>query len=60
MDFEVLSWNPAKDFYKRHGAVDITESDAWHFFRMNREALEALDSIKKQLGSRLECFNHPI
>lgn len=43
MDWEVLEWNPARKFYERHGGIDITERDSWHFYRLTREAMEALD-----------------
>lgn len=40
LDFVVLEWNPAADFYKRRGVVDITESEKWHQYRMDAEALK--------------------
>ena len=43
MDWDVLAWNPARKFYDRHGAIDITETDSWHFYRLKKDAMEALD-----------------
>ncbi|KAL1490463.1 hypothetical protein ABEB36_013152 [Hypothenemus hampei] len=42
MDFHVLSWNPAGDFYKRLGAVDMTIHEKWHHFRMDRVCLDRI------------------
>lgn len=42
LDFHVLGWNPARSFYKRNNAVDMTETKEWHFFRMDRKAMETL------------------
>ncbi|XP_066143961.1 thialysine N-epsilon-acetyltransferase [Euwallacea fornicatus] len=44
MDFHVLSWNPAGDFYKRLGAVDMTVHEKWHQFRMDETCLNRLFS----------------
>lgn len=42
LDFVVLNWNPAQDFYKRKGAIDITEQDDWHHYRLDETALKNL------------------
>ena len=42
LDFAVLNWNPAQDFYKAKGAVNITEEEGWHHYRLDREALAKL------------------
>ncbi|XP_021924206.1 diamine acetyltransferase 2 isoform X1 [Zootermopsis nevadensis] len=42
LDFAVLNWNPARDFYKAKGAIDITEEEGWHHYRLDREALAKL------------------
>jgi hypothetical protein len=42
LDFAVLSWNPAQDFYKAKGAINITEEEGWHHYRLDREALAKL------------------
>ncbi|CAD6992030.1 diamine acetyltransferase 2 [Ceratitis capitata] len=44
MDFHVLGWNPARKFYNRMGAEDLTESEEWHFYRLHSEQLEKLNS----------------
>ncbi|CAG9771756.1 unnamed protein product [Ceutorhynchus assimilis] len=44
LDFHVLSWNPAADFYKRLGAVDMTIHEKWHHFRMDDSCLDKLFS----------------
>ncbi|XP_055611397.1 thialysine N-epsilon-acetyltransferase-like [Uranotaenia lowii] len=47
-DFHVLAWNPAKEFYRRMGAENLTETEEWQFFRLNREKMNQLC----QKGSR--------
>ncbi|XP_053966050.1 thialysine N-epsilon-acetyltransferase [Anastrepha ludens] len=42
LDFHVLGWNPARKFYERMGAVDLTESEEWHFYRLHGEQIEKL------------------
>ncbi|KAJ8921077.1 hypothetical protein NQ315_015873 [Exocentrus adspersus] len=42
MDFHVLSWNPAVDFYKSLGAVNFTQTEKWHLFRMDQNCLSRL------------------
>lgn len=42
MDFHVLSWNPASDFYKSLGAVNISKTEKWELFRLNDEALNKM------------------
>jgi hypothetical protein len=36
MNFTVLSWNPAKEFYKSFGAHDSTETSEWHFYTLDK------------------------
>ncbi|KAL5004652.1 hypothetical protein ScPMuIL_018108 [Solemya velum] len=41
MNFAVLGWNkPAIDFYRSQGAVDLTEGEEWHMYRLRRAELE--------------------
>ncbi|CAH1369488.1 thialysine N-epsilon-acetyltransferase [Tenebrio molitor] len=42
MDFHVLSWNPAGDFYKSLGAENLTTSEKWQLFRLNEDALNKM------------------
>ncbi|CAK9795550.1 Thialysine N-epsilon-acetyltransferase [Anthophora plagiata] len=42
LDFSVLEWNPAQDFYKSKGAVDITVEEGWHHYRFSGKALKVL------------------
>ncbi|XP_063157811.1 thialysine N-epsilon-acetyltransferase-like [Candoia aspera] len=43
MRLGVLDWNRgAIDFYLRRGAVDLTATEGWHFFRFEAEALQQL------------------
>lgn len=39
IDFHVLSWNPATEFYKKLGAFDLTETEAWHYYRLNEKGI---------------------
>ncbi|GJQ84117.1 hypothetical protein Trydic_g12090 [Trypoxylus dichotomus] len=42
LDFHVLSWNPAAEFYERIGAVDLTKAEKWHLHRLSGDALSKL------------------
>ncbi|XP_065354478.1 thialysine N-epsilon-acetyltransferase-like [Calliphora vicina] len=42
LDFHVLASNPATKFYKKLGAIDLTESEEWHYYRLNNEKIEKL------------------
>ncbi|KYN11554.1 Diamine acetyltransferase 2 [Trachymyrmex cornetzi] len=44
LDFVVLEWNPAQEFYKRHGAIDLTSKEPWHRYRIFEENLKKLAS----------------
>lgn len=46
MDFHVLKWNPARQFYEAIGAVDMSDLEGWLFYRMNAKALNALGARK--------------
>lgn len=41
-DFHVLAWNPAKTFYEKLGATNLTEKENWEFFRLNQSEMERL------------------
>lgn len=38
-DFHVLNWNPAKNFYEKLGAVNLTEKEGWEFYRLDGEGM---------------------
>ncbi|KFB44486.1 AGAP002239-PA-like protein [Anopheles sinensis] len=42
LDFHVLDWNPATRFYRRMGAQDMTETESWHFYRLQKDAIDKL------------------
>ncbi|XP_066600069.1 uncharacterized protein [Prorops nasuta] len=42
MDFTVLKWNPAQEFYRHYGATDLTAAEDWHLYRFSKEALKKL------------------
>ncbi|XP_025985879.1 thialysine N-epsilon-acetyltransferase [Solenopsis invicta] len=44
LDFVVLNWNPAQEFYKIYGANDITTKEKWHCYRFNEQELKKLAS----------------
>ncbi|XP_062125375.1 thialysine N-epsilon-acetyltransferase [Drosophila sulfurigaster albostrigata] len=44
LDFHVLGWNPAREFYDRLGATNLTESEEWHFYRVEQQQLAKLTS----------------
>lgn len=40
-NFSVLDWNqPSIDYYKRQGAVDLSEMEGWKCFRMTKSVME--------------------
>lgn len=41
-DFHVLAWNPAKNFYQRMGAENLTETEEWQFFRLTQDKMDKL------------------
>ncbi|XP_048373506.1 thialysine N-epsilon-acetyltransferase-like isoform X1 [Sphaerodactylus townsendi] len=43
MRFAALDWNQAAiDFYLHQGAVDLTATEGWHFFRFEADAMRGL------------------
>lgn len=42
LDFHVLSWNPAKEFYKSLGAINLTDSEKWQLYRLDENSLNKL------------------
>lgn len=42
VECHVLSWNPATDFYKRLGAVDLTATEKWTLFRLDNDCIKKL------------------
>lgn len=44
MDFHVLKWNPARQFYETIGAIDMSELEGWLFYRIPTQALNALSA----------------
>ncbi|XP_028654163.1 diamine acetyltransferase 1-like isoform X1 [Erpetoichthys calabaricus] len=43
LQFSVLNWNkPSIEFYKSHGALDLTEKEGWHAMRFEVAAMEKL------------------
>ena len=44
MELSVTDWNPAKNFYKRKGAVDMTEKEQFHSYKFDRTAIEKMAS----------------
>ncbi|EDV92579.1 thialysine N-epsilon-acetyltransferase [Drosophila grimshawi] len=42
LDFHVLSWNPAREFYDHLGATDLTATENWHFYRVEQQQLVKL------------------
>lgn len=48
LDFHVLSWNPACEFYNRLGATNLTKSECWQFYRVEEQQLAKL---AKELNS---------
>ncbi|XP_076311315.1 thialysine N-epsilon-acetyltransferase-like [Tachypleus tridentatus] len=40
LNFAVLKWNTSSiEFYKKHGATNVTETDGYHIFRLQKNEL---------------------
>ncbi|GBP58461.1 hypothetical protein EVAR_36933_1 [Eumeta japonica] len=39
LDFHVLEWNHARAFYERRGAVNLTATESWCYYRLRGQAL---------------------
>lgn len=42
LDFHVLDWNPAKGFYEKLNAVNLTEKEEWQYYRLNKEQIHKI------------------
>lgn len=42
LDFHVLNWNPAKQFYEKFNAINLTHEEQWQLYRLNREHVHGL------------------
>ncbi|XP_055922308.1 thialysine N-epsilon-acetyltransferase isoform X3 [Eupeodes corollae] len=42
VDFHVLDWNPARKFYEKIGATNLTATQGWHFYRLEEDVLNKL------------------
>ncbi|KAH8346149.1 hypothetical protein KR067_006533 [Drosophila pandora] len=42
LEFNVLEWNPARKFYESLGAVDLTDKEGWHYYRVDEKQLAKL------------------
>lgn len=40
LDFHVLEWNDARSFYEGKGAVNLTKSEQWCYYRLTGESLQ--------------------
>ena len=49
LDFHVLGWNPARKFYDRMGATDLTEAEDWHYYRVEEQQIDKLVEKLKTL-----------
>lgn len=41
-EFHVLDWNPASEFYSKMGAINLTATEGWHYYRLNRQAIDTI------------------
>lgn len=49
MEFHVLEHNPAMDFYKKLGAIDLTATEHWHYHRVKEpEMLKLIQKLKSE------------
>ncbi|KAL6440770.1 hypothetical protein ACFW04_003311 [Cataglyphis niger] len=42
LNFVVLKWNPAQEFYKIYGASDLTSEEQWHYYNFSDADLKKL------------------
>ncbi|XP_043790508.1 uncharacterized protein LOC122713799 [Apis laboriosa] len=49
LDFSVLEWNPAQEFYKNKGAINITVEEGWHHYRFSDNNFSYLFSPSEPL-----------
>ncbi|CAG4989707.1 unnamed protein product [Colias eurytheme] len=40
LEFHVLEWNDARSFYERKGAVNLTNTEQWCYYRLTGDALQ--------------------
>lgn len=52
LELQVLRWNPATSLYKRSGALNLTESDGWHQYRITGDALATLAKWTIEINER--------
>lgn len=44
MEFVVTDWNPAKNFYKKRGAIDYTAEEQFHLYQFDKASIEKMAS----------------
>lgn len=44
VDFAVLNWNPAQEFYAKKGANNLTKLEGWDHYRLSDEELREFAS----------------
>ena len=42
IDLHVLGWNPARKFYEKLGASDLTSKEEWHYYRFDDKAIDKM------------------
>lgn len=40
LDFHVLDWNPARQFYEKLNAINLTALEGWQLYRLNNESIQ--------------------
>ncbi|CAF4896118.1 unnamed protein product [Pieris macdunnoughi] len=40
LEFHVLEWNDARSFYERKGAINLTNSEQWCYYRLSGDSLQ--------------------
>uniref|UniRef100_A0A8D9F3N2 Diamine acetyltransferase 2 n=1 Tax=Cacopsylla melanoneura TaxID=428564 RepID=A0A8D9F3N2_9HEMI len=44
IDWFCLSWNPARNFYEKLGAINITEKEDWNVYRLDKDTMLQISS----------------
>ena len=52
LDFHVLEWNPARSFYEGMGAVNLTSTEQWCYYRLSGDALHSAAAAACELDNQ--------
>lgn len=50
LDFHVISWNPAVQFYEKLGAINLSNTEKWALYRFDKDSLDKLVEENKNIS----------